>query len=53
LQEEAYDRVVIHRYSEIDIVEQKMHANYIKNHLDDQGMDMKEFYVTYFSSLWD
>lgn len=53
LQEEAFGRVVIHRYSEIDIVEQKMHANYIKNHLDDQGMDMKEFNVTYFSSLWD
>ena len=53
LREEAKGNLVIHRYSEIDEAEQKMHANYIKEHLDDQSGDMKEFYLAHFSALWD
>ena len=53
LTEEATGNVIIHRYSEIDPTEQKMHANHIKEHLDDQGQDMKEFYISHFSALWD
>ena len=40
LKEEANGNVIIHRYSEIEEAEQKMHANYIKAHLDSQGEDM-------------
>lgn len=53
LKEEANGNVIIHRYSDIEKSEQKMHANYIKAHLDIQGEDMKEFFVTHFSVLWD
>lgn len=53
LNEEAKGSIVIHRYTEIDPVEQKMHANYIKQHLEDEGEAMKHFYLIHFSSLWD
>ena len=53
LQEEAQGNVVIHRYSEIDPAEQKMHANYIRDHLTDEGEEMARFYYSHFSSLWD
>ena len=53
LKEEAAGKLVIHRYEEIDSAEQKMHANYIKEHLDAQGEAMKEFFIKHFSSLWD
>ncbi len=53
LKEEALGDVIIHRYDEIDPAEQKMHANYIKEHLDAQGEAMREFFIAHFSSLWD
>ena len=53
LNEETKGNIIIHRYSEIDPAEQKMHANYIKAHIDDEGEEMKKFYISYFSSLWD
>ena len=53
LKEEQAGHIVIHRYLEIDPIEQKQHANYIKEHIDDQGSEMRQFYLTYFSSLWD
>lgn len=53
LKEEANGNLIIHRYSQIDKAEQKMHANYIKEHLDLQGEDMKDFFVSHFSPLWD
>lgn len=53
LKEEEAGHIVIHRYSEIDPAEQKLHANYIKEHLDEEGEAMKRFYLTHFSSLWD
>lgn len=52
LEEERKGNVVVHRYQDIDPVEQKMHANYIKEHLDD-NQAMKPFYLKNFSSLWD
>jgi hypothetical protein len=30
-----------------------MHANHIKEHLDDVGEEMKQFYIAHFSALWD
>ena len=53
LKEEAYGSLVIHRYSEIDPAEQQMHANYIRDHLDMQGEEMKDFFITHFHGLWD
>lgn len=53
LKEEQAGHMVIHRYSDIDPAEQKRHANYIKAHMDDDGEEMKQFYLTHFSSLWD
>lgn len=52
LKEERLGNIIIHRYSEIDPEEQKMHANYIKEHLNDEGEIMKQFYLTHFQSLW-
>ena len=52
LKEEAYGSLVIHRYSEIDPAEQQMHANYIRDHLDMQGEEMKDFFFTHFHNLW-
>ncbi len=52
LKEEERRNIVIHRYDQIDPAEQKVHANYIKEHLDDD-IGMKPFYLEHFSSLWD
>lgn len=53
LKEEKRGNIVIHRYSEIDPLEQKMHANYIKEHLGDEGEEMRSFYLKHFSALWE
>ena len=53
LKEENNGNIIIHRYSEIDPSEQKMHANYIKAHINDEGKEMEQFYLSHFSSLWD
>ena len=54
LKEEALGNVVIHRYDEIDINEQKMHANYCKEHLDDDAFkEYRSFLIQHFSKLWD
>lgn len=52
LKEEEMGNIIIHRYSEIDPVEQKMYTNYIKEHIDDEGEEMKRFYNAHFGSLW-
>ena len=52
LKEENAGNVVIHRYAEIDVAEQKMHAEYIKEHIEDEGEEMKQFYLKHFSPLW-
>lgn len=52
LEEEKKGNIVIHRYFEIDPDEQKMHASYIKEHIDDEGEEMRQFYLAHFSSLW-
>ena len=52
LREEAKGDLVIHRYSEIDPSEQKMHANHIRDHILEEGTEMAQFYYAYFSSLW-
>ena len=53
LREEAAGNVIVHRYAEIDPAEQKLHANYIKAHINDEGKEMEQFYSSHFSSLWD
>ena len=54
LREEAAGNVVIHRYAEIDPAEQKLHANYIRDHLDDPLFkEYRAFLIRHFSSLWD
>ena len=54
LREEAVGNVIIHRYAEIDPAEQRMHANYIRDHLDDPHCEeYRVFLVQHFSSLWD
>lgn len=53
LGEEAKGNLVIHRYSEIDPSEQKMHANYIRDHILDEGDEMAQFYNCHFAPLWD
>ena len=53
LKEEKNGNMIIHRYSEIDPAEQKMHANYIKAHIKDEGKEMELFYLSHFSPLWD
>ena len=52
LEEERKENVVVHRYQDIDPVEQKMHANHIKEHLDG-NQAMRPFYLKNFSTLWD
>lgn len=52
LKEEEMGNVVIHRYWEIDPAEQKMHADYIKEHLNGYGEEMKRFYLAHFAPLW-
>ena len=54
LSEEAAGNVIIHRYAEIDPAEQKLHANYIRDHLDDPiNAEYREFLYRHFSPLWD
>ena len=54
LREEAAGNVIIHRYAEIDPAEQKMHANYIRDHLDDPiCAEYRDFLLRHFSALWD
>lgn len=54
LKEEAQGNVIIHRYAEIDPVEQKMHANYIRDHINDENnTKYREFLIKHFSMLWD
>lgn len=54
LREEAAGNIIILRYAEIDPVEQKMHANYIRDHLDDPlHKEYRDFLLQHFSSLWD
>lgn len=53
LQEEIKGNFVIHRYSEIEASEQKNAANWIRDHILDEGPEMAQFYYSHFSSLWD
>ena len=54
LSEEAAGTVIIHRYAEIDPAEQKLHANYIREHLDDPlCAEYRDFLFRHFSPLWD
>lgn len=52
LEEERKGNVVIHRYQDIAPDEQRIHANHIKENLDDDQA-MKSFYMKHFSSFWD
>ena len=41
-------------YEEIDLAEQKMHANYIRDHIEDEMNTVcRDFLEKYFSKLWD
>lgn len=54
LREEAAGNVIVHRYAEIDPAEQKLHANYIRDHLDEPlCAAYHAFLVRHFSPLWD
>lgn len=54
LREEELGRVIIHRYDEIDPQEQKLHANYIRDHLSDEVYSMcRDFLCRNFSPLWN
>ena len=54
LKEEALGNVLIHRYDEIDPAEQKEHANYFRDHLNDPVFaEYREFLYRHFSPLWD
>ena len=54
LAEEAAGNVIIHRYAALDPAEQKMHANYIRDHLNDPlCAPYREFLYQHFSPLWD
>lgn len=54
LREEAFGNVIVHRYAEIDPDEQRTHANYIRDHLDDPlYTEYRDFLIRHFSSLWD
>lgn len=52
LKEVEKDNMIFHRYSEIDPAEQKMHADYIREHADADGEEMRRFYIAHFSFLW-
>ena len=52
LNEERMGNVIIHRYDEIDPQEQKENAIYIREHVDDEGPQMRTFYIQHFSQLW-
>ena len=52
--EEAIGNVIIHRYNEIDPDEQKLYANYARDHIDDpQFEEYRDFMFKHFSMLWD
>lgn len=52
--EEAAGNVMIHRYYDIDPEEQRMHASYIREHLDDPLFaEYRDFLLRHFSPLWD
>ena len=54
LREEAAGNVVIHCYAEIDPEEQKMYANYFREHLNDpDDAAIRKFVYKHFSPLWD
>lgn len=54
VKEERDGNVIIHRYAEIDPDEQKLHANYVRDHLDDPLFtEYRDFIFQHFSSLWD
>ncbi|MBR3841537.1 MAG: hypothetical protein IKM20_10405 [Erysipelotrichales bacterium] len=54
LKEEKLGNVVIHRYDEIDMEEQQMHANYCKEHINDEiYKEYRDFLIKHFSPLWD
>lgn len=54
LREEAAGNVVIHRYADIDPAEQKLHANYLREHLDDPlYAESRDFLLKHFSTLWN
>ena len=52
--EEQKGNIIIHRYEEIDSKEQKMHANYIRDHIEDEDyVEYRAFLREHFSRLWD
>ena len=54
LKEEAAGNVIIHRYNEIDPAEQKLHSNFLRDHIDDPlYVEYRDFIFRHFSSLWD
>ena len=54
LREEAGGNVVVHRYSEIDPDDQKLHAGYVRDHINDPIFEeYRNFLYCHFSSLWD
>ena len=54
LKEEALGNVIIHRYAEVDPADQKYHANYFRDHLNDPIFaEYREFIYKHFSPLWD
>lgn len=54
LREEKAGNVIIHRYEEIDPKEQKMHANYIRDHISEELFaEYRDFLYEHFSKLWD
>ena len=53
LKAEAEGNVIIHRFADIPEEESKRMANHIKEHLEEEPQERKEFYIKYFSSIWD
>ena len=53
LNEERAGNVIIHRYAEIDPQQQRENAIYIREHVDDEGPQMRAFYIKHFSQLWE
>lgn len=54
LREEAEGNVIVHRYGEIDPDEQKLHAGYVHDHIDDPMFaEYRNFLLRHFSPLWN
>ena len=54
INEELQGNVIVHRYEEINSEEQRMHANYIRDHIEDEdNAAYREFLITHFSQLWN